>query len=331
MYSILWYTKHNITVWQEASIMKAFKIIFTGGTIGSTLSQGVICPDGGKPRALMEAYKVKYGIDLTQMADFSEPYTILSENLDGEVLYKLIQEVADAIKQGYKGIIITHGTDTLQYTGAALGYAFGLCSVPIVLVSSNYPIEDPRANGVENLHGAVAWVQGHFTGGVWVAYKNEGEALKMHRATRLLAHQQSHDALNGLGCAHERDDEILPLFPQNGLSAPHILWIKPYPGMTYPAFTSQVQGVIHETYHSGTLNLGAAGPFFRQAKELGIPVYVTGTAEGAIYESAKDFQDYDLQLLPGRSAVAVYMKLWLTLACGRDPAETMEAALGGDI
>ena len=101
--------------------------------------------------------------------------------------------------------------------------------------------------------------------------------------------------------------------------------------MTYPTFTSQVQGVIHETYHSGTLNLGVAGPFFRQAKDLGIPVYVTGTAEGAIYESAKDFQDYDLHLLPGRSAVAVYMKLWLTLACGRDPAETMEAALGGDI
>ena len=139
--------------------MKAIKIIFTGGTIGSTLSDGVIRPETGKPRALLEAYQVKYGTDLTQIADFAEPYTILSENLDGDILRKLIREVACALQDGYKGIIITHGTDTLQYTGAALGYTFGLCSVPIILVSSNYPIENPRANGVDNLHGAVCWLK----------------------------------------------------------------------------------------------------------------------------------------------------------------------------
>ncbi|MBR5281025.1 MAG: asparaginase [Clostridia bacterium] len=310
--------------------MKAIKMIFTGGTIGSTLEEGVICPDGGKPRALLEAYKVKCGVDLTQMADCSEPYTILSENLDGEVLYKLMQEVAGAIKQGYRGILITHGTDTLQYTAAALGYAFGLCGVPIVLVSSNYPIEHPRANGVENLQGAVTWIQKQHTG-VWVAYKNEGAVLQIHRATRLLAHKQSSDTLDCLGCGNERKDEIAPLYPTNGLPTPNILRIQPYPGMTYPALTPHIQGVIHETYHSGTLNLKEAAPFFRQAQELGIPVYVTGTTEGAIYESARDFAQYGLRLLPGRSAIAAYMKLWLTLSCGRNPDDTMEAALGGDI
>lgn len=314
--------------------MKAIKMIFTGGTIGSTLEEGVICPDGGKPKALLEAYRKQYQVDLTEVADLDEPYTMLSEYLDGAHISKLIHAVATAISQGYKGIVVTHGTDTLQFTGAALGYAFGLCSVPIVLVSSNYPLEDPRANGVQNLHGAICRLRECASGGVWVSYKNEGESLKLHRATRLLAHLQGSDRIDSFGNtpAHrEQADAIAPLYPTNGLPKPNILRIQPYPGMTYPALTPAIQGVIHETYHSGTLNLKEAAPFFRQAQELGIPVYVTGTTEGAIYESARDFAQYGLRLLPGRSAIAAYMKLWLTLSCGRNPDDTMEAALGGDI
>lgn len=327
--------------------MKALKIIFTGGTIGSTLSEGIISPDGGKPRALIEAFREKYHVDLTEFADYDEPYTILSEHLDGAHLSKLIRAVACAISQGYRGIIITHGTDTLQYTAAALGYAFGICSVPIVLVSSNYPIEDSRANGVKNLYAGILWLRDCISGGVWVSYKSNGLPQQIHRATRLLAHTQGSDRIESVSDAvagfyfgkvfckdsayREEKDAILPLFPEKELSSPNILWIKPNPGMVYPALKEGVAGIIHETYHSGTLNLGEVGPFFRRAKELGIPVFVTGTAQGDIYESAKDFAQYDLHLLPGRSAIAVYMKLWLTLACGRDPAETMEAALGGDI
>lgn len=178
--------------------MKALKIIFTGGTIGSTLSEGIISPDGGKPRALIGAFREKYHMDLTEFADYDEPYTILSEHLDGAHLSKLIQAVACAISQGYRGIMITHGTDTLQYTAAALGYAFGLCAVPIVLVSSDYPIEDERANGVENLYGAVCWLKDSFAGGVWVSYKNEGAPVQIHRGSRLLAHPQGSDRVESV-------------------------------------------------------------------------------------------------------------------------------------
>lgn len=327
--------------------MKKIKMIFTGGTIGSTLNAGVIRPDGEKPRALLEAFREKYHVDFTEFADYDEPYTILSEHLDGAHLSKLIRAVACAISQGYRGIIITHGTDTLQYTAAALGYAFGIGSVPIVLVSSNYPIEDPRANGVENLYGAVCWLKDSFAGGVWVSYKNEGAPVQIHRGSRLLAHPQGSDRVESVSQNAgfydaqwkfnfnadytEKKDAILPLFPEKELTSPNILWIKPHPGMVYPALTEGVAGIIHETYHSGTLNLDEAGAFFRQAQELGIPVFVTGTAPGDIYESAADFQLYDLRLVPGRSAISVYMKLWLTLACGRNPADTVLPALGGDI
>lgn len=328
--------------------MKAFKIIFTGGTIGSTLSDGVIRPEAGKPRALLEAYRERYGVYLPEIADIEEPYTILSEYLDGTILFRLIQAVAQALAQGYQGILITHGTDTLQYTGAALGYAFGLCPIPIVLVSSNYPIEDIRANGVANLRGAVCWLSDYISGGVWVSYQNAGEPVKLHRATRLLAHIHGSDSIESISGTvagfydlqwnfHqnskylEKKDEISPLYPSCPLDAPRILWLKSYPGMIYPDLTKHICGILYETYHSGTLNMQEAASFFRKAQELKIPVYIIGTCAGTIYESAEEFGLYDLHLLPGRTGISAYMKLWLTLACGVKPEETLLPALGGDI
>ena len=67
-------------------------------------------------------------------------------------LAKYIKEQIESEK--YDGIIITHGTDTLQYTSAMLGYMFDDVSIPIVLVSSNYVLEDKRANGLINLSKA---------------------------------------------------------------------------------------------------------------------------------------------------------------------------------
>lgn len=99
----------------------------------------------------------------------------------------------------YDGIIVTHGTDTLPYSAAALSYALGNNTIPVVLVSSNYPIADERANGVDNLHGAIKLIADamlqYETGttigkkkhrGVFVSYKNHDGIIYIHRASRLL-------------------------------------------------------------------------------------------------------------------------------------------------
>lgn len=338
--------------------MGKIKIIFTGGTIGSTLIEygdGVIGTDKEKPRLLLAAYKQKFGADLTEMADISEPYTILSEHLDGQWLARLILEVQDAVSQGYDGILVTHGTDTLQYTGAALGYALGLCSTPVILVSANYPIEQGDSNGLDNLHGAVCWLLDcpKDAGGVWVSYRNQGEPLMIHRATRLLAHAAGEDRVESLAgkiygsynqdwsfrlnpAYCEREDEIKPLKLETnqhftGLN-PGILWLRPAPGMIYPRLSPEIRGIIHETYHSGTLNLEDDGfrRFLNEATARKVPVYLTGTSSGAVYESTRAFESFGLQCLPGRAPIAVYMKLWLTFWCGRNPSDTMAFALGGD-
>ena len=49
-------------------------------------------------------------------------YQILSENMRAEYWMELARAVADEIRAGAEGVIITHGTDTMMYTAAALSF-----------------------------------------------------------------------------------------------------------------------------------------------------------------------------------------------------------------
>ena len=79
--------------------MKKLLFIFTGGTIGSTVKGEYICTDENKPYVLIEGYKKKYG-ELGEYDDLN-PYTVLSENLNGEHLSKLIKTIGENIKKEY--------------------------------------------------------------------------------------------------------------------------------------------------------------------------------------------------------------------------------------
>lgn len=82
-----------------------------------------------------------------------EPYRILSENMNAGYVNRLADCVRKVMaRNDSEGIIITHGTDTLQYTAALLSYVFGTDCVPVLLVSSDFPLEDERANGMRNFH-----------------------------------------------------------------------------------------------------------------------------------------------------------------------------------
>lgn len=325
--------------------------LFTGGTIGSTAGDAFIAPDAEKPRKLLAAYGRQYGLRFAY--ETSEPFTILSENSSGSTLYTLIESARAAVlSRKYDGIIVTHGTDTLQYSAAALSYALGLSEIPVLLVSANLPIENAASNGVRNLHAALCFLNARPKDcrGVWVAYQNGTALPEIHRASRLLAHSAFSDQLCSIApgpfgtvseggsftrnpAYTERPNETDPIVPP-ALHAeePGLLRIVPSPGLVYPALSENVRAILHESYHSGTLNLESASAraFFKDAAERKIPVFLSGTMPGVPYESARDFDRFGIIPLPGRAPIALYMKLWLCLAANRPLAETMRAVLGGE-
>lgn len=314
--------------------------IFTGGTIGSTACGETISVDAAKPYLLCEKYAERYPVDFTY--DTLEPFTELSENLSGEHIALLMKTVIEHVSDGYDGIIVTHGTDTLAYSAAALGYALGNDSIPVCLVSANYPIEDARSNGLANLHAAITLIRTKTAKGVFVLYRNDmGDETVCHRATRLSTSLAlSDNVFSVLECPFGRvttagfvknpDYTELP----DGMGAPvslslparctDVLRVFPYPGILYPAIPDGIRAILLDTYHSGTVDGKSpeAHAFLSEAMTRGIPVFVT---DGAAYDSTRIFDEYGVKRLP-LSPIAAYMKLWLYGA-----TDALARSRGGDL
>ena len=325
-------------------------MIFTGGTIGSTAGSEYIGIDRDKPYKLIEAYRSRYG--QTPDIDTLEPVSMLSENSNGRSISAITECVCTHIGAGYDGIIVTHGTDTIQYTAAALGYALGSGCTPVCLVSSDHPIEDPRANGLVNLHAAFQFIRAQAGRGVWVVYRNHDESsTRIHRATRLLAHQTASASLYSIYDSHfglmdddgvftpnpdyqERPDETGSLC---GVVLPRIcrsiMRIVPYPGMIYPDVPGDVHSIIHESYHSGTVCTASDTyrSFFDQMYARRIRVYMTGTARGDAYESTGAYADMHIRPVPDMAPATLYMKLWMAECAGMDADSIVRLSLGGDV
>lgn len=323
-------------------------IVFTGGTIGSTMQGDYISADKKSTYKLISEYEKKYGRDFDY--DILQPYTELSENNTGETLFALMSCIKENINGNYDGVIVTHGTDTLQYTAAALSYTFGKCDTPICLVSANYIIGDERSNGLANFRVAVNFIRQKI-GGVWVVYKNSDEEnITVHNGARLLESQAFSDCFYSAGNSfygrfdggenfiknenyRELFDEISPIIPSKlNENSDFILRIDPYVGMTFPAIDPKIKYVIMGTFHSGTFNTKSecVKEFFSELRQKNITVFLTGTTAGTAYESTKAFKEMNVIPVPNIAPIALYMKIWLAETAGLDVTKIITKNLGGD-
>lgn len=319
-------------------------LIFTGGTIGSTMQNGRISPDTQTMDTLTQSVAKKYG---TQ-GDFAavSPYTALSENLNADRLNALITCVQTQIAAGCGRIIVFHGTDTLAYTAAALSYAFGSNSLPIVLVSANYPAEDARSNAYPNLYGALDFLQQTDAHGVFVVYKNQNGPVFVHRAARLIEQNAFDDAVYSAADLYfgkfdenntfhknsayeEAADEIAPFGNTPFCPNSGVLRLLPCPGMPLPALDDRVQAVLLNSYHSGSIGTQSTDfeVFCREAYAKQIPIFLCG--QNSNYESAAAFDRLHVRALGALTPVCAYMKLWLLCSTDRNWCKLTQS-LGGD-
>lgn len=318
--------------------------IFTGGTIGSKNNgKGIISTNKEAPYQLLEEYKKEHGEDI--VFDTREPYCILSENLMAENVELLIQEIQVVIdEQKYDGVIVTHGTDTLQYTAALLGYVFEDANLPIVFVSSNFVLDDERANGPHNFAGAVKFIQEKCGTGVFVSYANPGEEVTFHRGRKMQYSLQMSDReysvrdqwygrLVGGKFEKNKDYKERPL---GGIFSPQtvtlksntreILRICPYPGMSYPKISDGTKVVLHDSFHSGTIAISEGlRAFCREASEKNVPIFLSGWNENeAEYETVDAYRKMGIVTLSEDSVIAQYCLLWLAISNDMDVREVMK-------
>ena len=113
-------------------------VLFTGGTIGSTVDGATVHTDPAAASRLLSLYRARFGEDV--LFEVRRPCNLLSENATPGLWSLLERSVREEELAVYDGVIITHGSDTLPYTCAALAFLLRDVPIPLVLVASNYSL-----------------------------------------------------------------------------------------------------------------------------------------------------------------------------------------------
>jgi L-asparaginase len=132
------------------------KILATGGTIAG--AQTSTAEAGYKSGSFSVDDLIKAVPAMTNIAVLSgeQVANIGSQTMSHEVWLKLAARVNEVLKSSdTDGVVITHGTDTMEETGYFLGLVVK-SDKPVVLVGSMRPATAIGADGPANLYNAVA-------------------------------------------------------------------------------------------------------------------------------------------------------------------------------
>jgi glutamyl-tRNA(Gln) amidotransferase subunit D len=133
-------------------------LLATGGTIASRVDYrtgGVSA--ASNPREILHNIPELAGIVNLKM---SMPFSKMSEDMDCRDWTEIARQAARRLNSGDRGVIITHGTDTLHFTAAALSFFLQNLHKPVVLVgaqrSSDRGSSDAGMNLICSAHASVS-------------------------------------------------------------------------------------------------------------------------------------------------------------------------------
>ena len=302
-------------------------IIFTGGTIGSCLNADGSVSTDERSYKLLSLYREKIG-ELEATTEC--PFNVLSENIDFDRIEELLKCISNAIKEkNPSGIIITHGTDTLHYSSSFVGHAFAGADIPIVMVSANYILEDPRSNGLVNFANAVDFIKNGGEKGVFVSYKNEDSGPQIHRATKLCKPLEYSDSLYSLKeFTGNNSERVLPLYVESldiMSTKSKLVYIMPYVGMRYPKLTGEEKAVLFGSFHSGTIRTDSElMTFTEECRANGVKMYLAGHKGGGTeYETIRKCRELGINVLDDETEISMFARLTLIISAGLDFEEFM--------
>jgi L-asparaginase len=101
--------------------------------------------------------------------DCTDLFNMDSSNIQPEEWRMIALEVKKSVEEGYGGVIITHGTDTMAYTSSMLSFMLLNVPIPVVLTGAQQPIIYPDSDGRRNLQDALIAAR-TMAGGVYVCF-----------------------------------------------------------------------------------------------------------------------------------------------------------------
>ncbi|MEH6675086.1 MAG: asparaginase [Sulfitobacter sp.] len=270
----------------------AILLIHTGGTIGMAQT-----PDGFAPRAGVVEDAVAALVASGLVADTVEVLR-LDPLIDSAQAtpqdWLRIAETIHQYRDRFDGFVVTHGTDTLAYTAAALCLALPGLARPVIVTGAMRPLTVADTDGTANLIDALTAALTAAVG-VWVQFGGK----RLHGARVRKAHSQALDAFTA--ASTDSVPRIAAPAPELSPLRPHevaVLTVTPgFSAALLDQAAGMCDGIVLRCYGAGTVPdsppLRAA---LRKAQVRAVPVVaVSQCAEGGIqigtYAAGKALRD----------------------------------------
>ena len=325
---------------------KKILLLTTGGTIA--------CLPGGDGLAPARSEVMERELDqLRTYYDITVLDTMCldSSNMRPEEWQQIATDIFNN-RQGYDGVVVSHGTDTMAYTASAVTYMLPNIDVPVVFTGSQLPLADMLSDGPDNLRTAFAMAaSGH--PGVFLAFDRKVmlgcRAVKVRASGfSAFASINSHYAAQVTGNGLEIDTSVLPKpkgEPQllDWLSK-DVFLLKLTPGLNPAIFdmlaAMNYKGIVIEAFGLGGFNvLGKGLRSIRRAIEDGVSVVVTtqclyDSADLGVYQVGNQLLDLGVIQARDMTTEAAMTKLMWAVGQKMDQqaiAELFEKNLAGEV
>ena len=285
-------------------------LLSTGGTIASRIDYRT-----GSVTPAMTPEELHASIpELSEIANVESRtlFSEYSENLQPEHWKEIAAELDGISGSEYRGIIIAHGTDTMQYTASYLAFALAGFPIPVAMVGAQRSSDRPSSDAALNLIAACRFLtQTRERGFYVIMHQNESdETVACHLATRVRKNHTSKRGafqtvggspaflvLNGviegdIGAGFFGEKQYRP---RTGLDA-RVALVKYHPGYDPKILGAAIEAGCRAVIFEGT-GLGHVGrtmyAAIKEAGERGIFLGMTsqcidGRVRMTVYESGRD-------------------------------------------
>jgi glutamyl-tRNA(Gln) amidotransferase subunit D len=333
-------TEHKF---KKNSSLPKILLLSTGGTIASKVDYrtGAVTPALSAEELNASVPEIAEIANVDAEVLFSE----YSENLMPEHWMKIAERLDDLVDSEYHGIIIAHGTDTMQYTASFLSFALAGYPKPIALVGSQRSSDRPSSDAALNLISAAYFVVNCNTKGVFVVmHHNENDdTISCHLGTRVRKnHTSKRGAFQTVGgdpafliIDKKIENNLKGKFFKNEDYTPRIkidtrvALVKYYPGYD----PKLIDGIIDAGYKAiifeGT-GLGHIGKtmywYVKKAKERGLFMgmssqCIDGRVNMNVYESGRDLVEFGITPLSDIIPETALVKAMWALGNCKDGSE----------
>ncbi|MEE4092674.1 asparaginase [Pseudomonas viridiflava] len=231
-------------------------VLYTGGTIGMQASANGLAPASG--------FEARMAGQLAELPELVVPQwrfremspLIDSANMTPAYWLRLREAVIEAVDvQGCDAVLVLHGTDTLAYSAAALGFQLLGLDAPVVFTGSMLPAGVPDSDAWENVNGALLALGNGLASGIHLYF--HGELMDPTRCAKIRSFGRNpfaplqrsrggHAAVSLPDALDYRQPKtmasvaVLPLFP--GIGAAQLNGL----------IDSGIQGLVLECFGNGT-------------------------------------------------------------------------------